>query len=51
MADKRKQDDDTVSGRADEDVRGIGGDMEDEDEFVETDDELDEEEDEESTTF
>ena len=52
MADKRNRDDDSVSGRADEDVRGVAGDMEDEDEFDDTDDEMDEEEDdEESPTF
>ena len=53
MADKPKRDDDSVSGRADEDVRGIAGGMEDADEFDDTDDELedDEEDEEESTTF
>lgn len=50
MADKRNREDDSVSGRADEDVRGVGSDIEDDEEFDETD-ELDEEEDEESTTF
>ena len=51
MADKRNRDDDNVSGRADEELRGVAGDLEDEDEFVETEDDLDEEEDEEGTTF
>lgn len=50
MADKRNRDDDSVSGRADEDVRGVGSDSEDDEEFDDTD-ESDEEEDEESTTF
>jgi len=52
MADKWNPEDDSISGRTDEDVRGVAGGMEDEDEFVETADDLDEEEDdEESTTF
>jgi hypothetical protein len=51
MADKRIRDDDSVTGRADEDLRGVGSDIEDDEEFDDTDDELDEEEDEESTTF
>ncbi len=52
MADKRNQDDDSVSGRADEELRGVAGDMEDEDELDDTDDEMDaEEDDEESPTF
>lgn len=50
MADKWNPKDD-VSGKADEDLRGVAGDMEDEDEFIETEDDLDEEEDEESSTF
>lgn len=51
MADKWNRDDDSVSGRADEEVRGVAENIEDEDEFDDSDDELDEEEDEESTTF
>ena len=50
MADQRNRDDDSVSGRADEDVRGVGSDIEDDEAFDDTD-ELDEEEDEESPTF
>lgn len=53
MADKRNPNDDSVSGRADEDVRGIAGGMQDADEFDDSDDELedDEEDEEESTSF
>jgi len=52
MAEKRNRDDDSVSGRADEELRGVASDIENEDEFVEAEDDLDEEEDdEESSTF
>ena len=50
MADKWNPDDDSESGRADEEVRGVAN-TDDEDEFEDSDEELEEEEDEESTTF
>ena len=49
MPDKRNRDDDSVSGRADEELRGVAGDMEDEDEFDDTDAEMDAEEDDEES--
>ena len=51
MADKWNRDDDNVSGKADEELRGVADDVGGEDEFADADDDLDDEEDEESTTF
>jgi hypothetical protein len=52
MAEKWNRDTDNVSGRSDEELRGVAGETEDEDEFLETADDLDDEEDdEEGGTF